>query len=232
MEPGGVGVASFLLGAVGLCVGPLVEQGAVEAFDLAVGLRAVGPGSLVGDVGGGQHVPPGVGLVAGAVVGQHALDGDPGLGEELLGAGPERGGGVLALIGEDLAVGQAGVVVDGVVEIAVAGPGAVLAAGLAAERLVAAAVGDVAELLDVDVDQLARRVVLVASDDAAGGAVQVGESGELVAGQDPVHGGRVELEQVGDAGRSPAAQDADLLNRHGVGKHAAVLTRPGRIKEP
>jgi hypothetical protein len=109
VEPGGVGVAAFLLGAVGLCVGPLVEQGAVEAFDLAVGLRAVGAGALVDDAGCGEGVAPGVWAVAGAVVGQDALDGDPGLGKEVLGAGPEHGGGLLLLIGQDLAVGQAGI---------------------------------------------------------------------------------------------------------------------------
>jgi hypothetical protein len=75
---------------------------------------------------------------------------------------------------------------------------------------VAAAVGDVPELLDVDVHQVARGGVLVAADHSAGGPVEMGQAGELVAGQDAVHGGRVEPEQEGDAGRSPAPQDTDL----------------------
>ena len=235
VEPGGVGVAAFLFGAVGLCVGPFVEQGAVEAFDLPVGLGSVGPGALVGDPGPGQRVAPGVGLVAGAVVGQHPLDGDPGGLEEGLGAGPEGGGGLLALVGQDLAVGQAGVVVDGVVQVAVAGPGAGPAAGLASQGLVAAAVGDVSQLLDVDVHQVAGGGVLVAADRAAGGAVQVGQAGEPVAGQDPVHGGRVEPQQVGDPGRSPAAQDADLDDPAlgaGRGPVRAVVRTAGAVGHP
>jgi hypothetical protein len=39
-------------------VGPLVEQGAVEAFDFAVGLGPVGAGALVDDAGGGEQVAP------------------------------------------------------------------------------------------------------------------------------------------------------------------------------
>ncbi|GGK25267.1 hypothetical protein GCM10011583_66580 [Streptomyces camponoticapitis] len=62
---------------------------------------------------------------------------------------PEGDGGFLLLVGEDLAVGEPGVVVDGVVQEAVAGVGTVLAARRAPEDLVAASVGDVAELLDV-----------------------------------------------------------------------------------
>jgi hypothetical protein len=58
VQPCGEGVVSFLLGVVGAGVGPFVEQGAVEAFDFAVGLGPVGPGSLVGDPGCGEQVTP------------------------------------------------------------------------------------------------------------------------------------------------------------------------------
>jgi hypothetical protein len=58
VEPGGEGLASFLLGAVGAGVGPFFQQGAVEAFDLAVGLGPVRPGALVSDAGRGQLIAP------------------------------------------------------------------------------------------------------------------------------------------------------------------------------
>jgi hypothetical protein len=64
-------------------------------------------------------------------------------------------------------------VVDSVVQVAHAGVGAVSAACLTAEDLVAAAVRDVAEFLDVDVDQVAGCRVFVAADDPACGAVEV-----------------------------------------------------------
>jgi hypothetical protein len=66
--------------------------------------------------------------------------------------------------------------------------GATGAAGLAAQDLVAAAIGDAAELLDAYVDQVAGPVTLIAAEDLPGGPVQEREPVEAVAGQDAVHG--------------------------------------------
>src|SRR4051794_41369497 len=108
MKPGGEGLASFGFGAVGAGVGPFLQQGAVQAFDLAVGLWPVGAGAFVGDAGRGHGLAPGGGFVAGAVVGQHPFDGDAAGGGERLGAGPESGGGGFSFVGGGLAVGPAG----------------------------------------------------------------------------------------------------------------------------
>jgi hypothetical protein len=70
VEPAGEGGDSFSLGAVGPCVGPFLQHGAVEPFDLAVGLGAVGAGALVLDVRA-QGSGEGVGAVAVPVIGQH-----------------------------------------------------------------------------------------------------------------------------------------------------------------
>ena len=50
MEPVGVGGCAFGFGAVHVGVGPFLEQGPVEPFDLAVGLGPVGPGTVVLDL--------------------------------------------------------------------------------------------------------------------------------------------------------------------------------------
>ncbi len=42
--------AARSLGGIAACVGPAVGQGAVEAFDLPVGLGSVRPGPLVLDI--------------------------------------------------------------------------------------------------------------------------------------------------------------------------------------
>jgi hypothetical protein len=99
--------------------------------------------------------------------------------------------GVGLLVGADLGVGQAGVVVDdGVHECGadqrarvlaaltgpVCGRNAVDLALLAAEELVAATVGDVAEPGDVDVDQRPGVRVLVAAEWFTGHAVDVGQA--------------------------------------------------------
>src|SRR5215475_10975152 len=141
VEPAVKGGAPFGFEAVGAGVGPFLQEGAVESLHFPVGLGPVGADALVGDAAGGKGVAPGEGLAAGAVVSHHLLHGDPGGGEPGAGARPEGGGGFLALISADLAVGQAGVVVDGGVQVAVAdhrlvvaprpggGPGVALAPG-------------------------------------------------------------------------------------------------------
>ncbi|OXR39619.1 hypothetical protein B7C42_08313 [Nocardia cerradoensis] len=136
---------------------------------------------------------------------------------------PERDSGFLAFVGQDFAVGQAGVVIDGVVQVAatdLAFPvvaqrfswrsGPVAGSCAAPDSAVSTAVRDVAEFLDIDVDQVARRGVFVAADRCRGGPVEPAQPGHAIAGQDPVHGGGVQSEQVGDAGRSPPAQEADF----------------------
>ena len=90
--------------------------------------------------------------VGGAVVGHHALDGDAEAGEPGEGALEEGHGAVLALVGQDLGVGQPGGIVDADMQELPAA--AALLAGPVAGDAVADAV-DPAELLDVDVDQLA-----------------------------------------------------------------------------
>jgi hypothetical protein len=54
-------------GVVELLERPAVGEGAVEAFDLAVGLGPVGPDPLVGDAELGAGLAPEAGAVAGAV---------------------------------------------------------------------------------------------------------------------------------------------------------------------
>jgi hypothetical protein len=79
---------------------------------------------------------------------------------------------------------------------------------------VPAAVGDVAQLLDVDVDQLAGLVALVGpgpwAHRRAAGAVEVGQPGHPEAGQDLVHRRGVDAEQEPDPRRPPTACDSDL----------------------
>jgi hypothetical protein len=64
-----------------------------------------------------------------------------------------------------------------------------------------AAVGDVAQLLDVDVQQRAGGVVLVAADRLTAGAVDVGEPVDPAAAQDRVHRGGRQTEPIGDGHR-------------------------------
>ena len=90
----------------------------MEALDLAVGLWTVGLGLLGCDAQLGAGVAPQVGLVAAAVVADHALDGDAAIsepGDRVLEDG-DRGLFGLVVVGFD--VGDAGVVVDDGVQVA------------------------------------------------------------------------------------------------------------------
>lgn len=143
-----------------------------------------------------------VAAVAGPVVGQDPPHRDAGSVKERRGAGPEPGAGAGPLIAKALDVGQAGVVVDGGVEIVVADPTPASGATTSAVDAVAAAGGDTAQLLGVDMDQVAGVGMLVAADHPAGGAVQPVESVLLVADQNPVDGPGVQPEPSADAGRA------------------------------
>ena len=83
-------------------------------------------------------------------------------------------------------------------------PGLVAVALLAADVAPAAAVGDVAELGDVDVDQRAGMVVLVAAQRFAGDPVDVREPVDPAADQHGVHGRGRHPEPAGDLDRARA----------------------------
>jgi hypothetical protein len=130
VEPGWQGGPAGLFAGVEPLVGPFVEQGSVESLRLAVGLGPVGPGPSVGD-GRAEGVGEGVRAVAGSVVGEDLFDGDAAGGEEGVGAAPERGRGLLLLVGQALGVGQPGVVVQRGVQVEVADPGVSVRSALA-----------------------------------------------------------------------------------------------------
>ena len=180
---------------------PLTCEGAVKAFNLAVGLRSVGAGAFVADAQVGAGLSPGVGSVA-AVVGQDAFDDDPAVGEPADRPAQHGDGGGCGLVVVDFGLGHAGVVVDDGVHVGVTEQDvAVFAAGGAgngpavdvprgaADESPAAADGDVAEFLDVDVDQRAGVVVFVATDLFPAANIEVRESIQSTSHQNGVHGG-------------------------------------------
>ena len=162
----------------------------------------------------------------------------------------DRGGGLL--VGADLGVGDAGVVVDDGVHERGADPGPVVLARAAGPGAVArllrspcwrptnampAAVGDVAELGDVDVDQRAGMVVLVAAQRFAGDPVDVGEPVDPAPHQHRVHGRGRHPEPAGDLDRAepvtpPQRHDPPHHLRAGLGRAAvrprAAVGHPGR----
>jgi hypothetical protein len=163
VEPACERGGSFVTRAIDAPVGPTVEQRADEPLRLPIGLRTARTGAQVPDAerSAGDRVHRRA--IGGSVVGEHTLDGDAVSGVEAQSSPQETDRCAGALISQHLDVGQAAEVVDrDVAELPAdsAATGAprprsrvvVLAAGDA----VAGAALDPPELLDVDVDELAR----------------------------------------------------------------------------
>jgi hypothetical protein len=105
------------------------------------------------------------------------------LGEKAGRLDQEPGPGLASLIVQDLADGDPGAVIDGRVHGVMADAWTSRGGG-AAVGAVAAPIGDPAQLLDIQVDQLAWPLALVAPDDAAG-PVGAGKPVPAVAAQHP-----------------------------------------------
>ena len=75
----------------------------------------------------------------------------------------------------------------------------------AADHPPAATVGDVAELLDVDVDQISGGVVFVTADHPAGATVEVRQTGDAGSAQDGVAGRGGQTEPATDTRWTPPA---------------------------
>jgi hypothetical protein len=135
-------------------VRPFVEQGAVESFYLAVGLRSTWSYPPMIDPGNRLLKRSADRVVAG-IVGEDGIDDDAIVGEEALDTVPELSACCAAFVVQHLAVGQAAVRVDRGVDVVVAD--AVMFHVAAAVCSPAAAGWDPSELLDVDVGELAGR---------------------------------------------------------------------------
>ena len=161
-DPRSHGSGSLCRGGVGRGIEPVAQAGLDESFGLAVGSGCVRFGADVACTDLAEHGLEGVAVGIGeGVVGHDALDGHVVSFEPLGGAAEELGRSLAALGVEDLGVGEAGMVVDADMEVLPAA--ATPTAAPAAADAVANAV-DAAELLGVDVDELAGALAFVADD--------------------------------------------------------------------
>lgn len=133
---------------------------------LPLGLGSVGAGAFGSNTQLEAGSGPCLGPVAAAVVGQYALDGDTTVGKPGHRPAQDCGRGFSGLVGVDLGIDDMGMVVDhGMHErvsqqritVAVAAGsgcgGALAAPGHASDEPPTTTIGDVAQLLDVDMDQ-------------------------------------------------------------------------------
>jgi hypothetical protein len=153
------------------------------------------------EAGGGASFAEGLGPVAGAVVGHDASDSDAEA--SVVGQGRRQEGdrALLLLVGQDLAEGDAGIVVDADVDELPAAAARAGDAGALAGDAVAGSV-EAAKLLDVDVDESSGRPVLVA--DRRLGRLQVPDPAQTCTAQDAADRGRRDPGLLGDLLARPA----------------------------
>jgi len=211
VEPVLEGSGAGSVRAVEADIGPLLQQGAVETFYLAVGLRSIGAGATVSRPEFSASAGEETTAVGRTVVGEDRLDGNRTLGKPDLGAGPESNDGLGSLVVQDLAVGKTGVVIDSRVDVGkarLAGPWGVASA----VDPPAAARANATELLDVHMHQVARSCVLGTADGAPRGPVKPAEPLEAQAAEHPVDRRRSHPQAIGDTDRSQLPLPAELLN--------------------
>ncbi|BAX97296.1 hypothetical protein MSTE_01980 [Mycobacteroides stephanolepidis] len=182
---------------------PSHRPGSVESFYFAVGLRPVRACALGNDVQLSARVAPGVRPVGRPVVGQDSLHGEAMLGKPCHRAlqHADRGRGLF--VGADLGVGNASVVVNDSAHERCSDPGVIALAAFTGapsgharvdlavsltEELVPAAVGDIGEFGDIDMDQRPGMIMLVAAQRFTGDAVNARKPVYSASGQHSVHG--------------------------------------------
>ena len=200
--------SAVVAGVIGAGVGPLAGDSLDEALGLAIGLWAIGPGEAVLDAqvaaGGGEEL----GAVSGAAVGEQALDLDAVVFVEGDGLAESVEGARDLFIGVERGEGEAGVVVNGDVEAFDAGTR--IAVGAVAGGADAGAC-EAAQLLDVEVEELAGMVAFVA-DRGRFGRLERSETIQAVAAQNAGKGGFGNGQDHADlsVGTTLAAQLQDL----------------------
>ncbi len=160
----------------------------------------------MGDVVVVEGSSPAAGLVAGAVVGEDSFNGDAVRGERAVSAVPELCRGGALFVGEDLGVHEPGAVIDCGVQEPVGNAGTSLWWCLAsAVDTPATAIFDARQLLDLDVDELAGPVSLVATGRfSVGGSVADIEPAQTFGSQNVLDGRCGQAGLVSDAVSTPA----------------------------
>ncbi len=152
---------ALVRGGVLAGVSPLAQAGLDESLGFAIGPRRVGLGSDVLDAKGFEQFGKGCGAIAGSVVGQDPPEGNSQAGVALQSAQQHLAGGFAHFVWVDAAEGDPGVIVNGHVDVAPAtasGVSPTFGIGSVPWPL------EVAQLLDVQVQQPSGLIVFVSDD--------------------------------------------------------------------
>jgi len=180
-------------------IGPLAQCGLDEAFRLAVGARRVGPGKPLFEMELGHQFAIEPVSVAGAVITVDAADGDAEATKVGAGHQEEAYGRAVALIGQDRSKTDAGVVVNGDVQIL---PARATSLTFALTRDPMPRAENASQTLDVEVNQVARALMLIAHH--WGRRIERAQAIHPGAAQQAANSRPAELEFAGNAPAAPA----------------------------
>jgi len=147
--------------AVGASVGPFAQQRLDEALGLSIGARGVRASAVVPNPAAHAGVSESMRAVARAVVGKQRLDLDALRGEPSAGVAHEACAAAAGLVWQDLSVGEAGEVINR--DVHELPSGLLSAAGCSHAGDAMPRLAEAAELLDIQVQQLASVAPLVAA---------------------------------------------------------------------
>ena len=159
VKPGKKMVMALLGVLIGPGISPFAESGLDETFGFAVGARGIGTSEVVAQTQFNNGSVESVGAITVAVIGEQAADGNAQAG--VIGdCGAQKGdGGNSGEVGQDLGESNAGMVIDGDMDVF---PATVVLTPAAAVGTKNHA-GEASQLLNIEVKQIARSSMLIAN---------------------------------------------------------------------
>jgi hypothetical protein len=229
VEEAGEALRALVGMGVGVSIGPLAEGGLDEAFGLAIGLRSVGPGEALLEAQACDFRGHGPRAVGGAVVGVETLGGDAKLGKEGQCVVEESEGTGGRFVWVELSKGEAGVIVDGDVEILPACAWGMVVLTIPGDAMTGTL--DAGELLDIEVDEFTWEGAFVTAHRQR--RFQGAEAVKTVAAQEAGDSGLGKLGGASDleAWQLATAQSDHASHPQAVGGSGGTLGARGTIVE-
>jgi len=193
---------------------PLAEYGLDEAFSLAVGAWRIRSSEALLDAVQAQVLAKALGAVTRSVVGEDRAQRNAESMIERTRLPEEVERGASGLVGIDAGVSDAGVVVDADMQV-LSTPDATAQPAAAVVVMV-----EDREFLDVEVDEVARRGVLISHQRRS--RFEIAQAAELQPAQDARDGGTAEMQGLRDVHAGPALPAQDL---HELGDEFVSLSR-------
>jgi hypothetical protein len=183
-------------------VSPFAESGLDETFGFAISARSVRTGEVMAQAQLDDNGAESAGTIAVTIIGEQATNGDT-QGLVVSNGGVQEGdGGSGGKGGEDLGEGDAGVVIDGDVKVLPAAVKLAAAASIGTNHNA----GEASQLLNIEVEQIARGSVLIT--DQRRSRLQIAHAVQTQAAKNATDGSAAQASSLGnvEAGEALAPQ--------------------------